>query len=381
MKNKIILSIITIFLVALMFGSVSAATIKTNETLFISEDINDDLYAAGGELYVSSKIVGDAALFGSIVKVEQDVSEDLLLFGSQVDVNGNIGDDARIIGSQINIDSQIGGDLIALGSQINIKKGSVINKDLILLGAMMDINANVNGDARLVGGIITINGPIQGDVKIDADTLRFGEGGVIRGNLEYVGEKPSFDESKVEGEITQSTDVPLNFKTKGQVAFGKIYFFLTLFVTGIFFMILAHNFTNRTTETIVNKSWLSLGIGILALIVVPIISIILLFTIVALPIGLFALMLWGFGIYFSLVFGAILTGKLIFGKSKINTFVALFLGALIFTLLTWIPVLGGIIIFAAILLGMGSMTLALFAHLKRKKVAKKKKKGVKLNKV
>ena len=92
-------------------------------------------------------------------------------------------------------------------------------------------------------------------------------------------------------------------------------------------------------------------------------------------------LLWGFGIYFSMVFSAILTGKLIFGKSKINTFVALFLGALIFTLLTWIPVLGGIIIFAAILLGMGSMTLALFSHLKRKKVNKKKKKGVKLNKV
>jgi|GEM_PF-7114966 hypothetical protein len=379
MKNGYFLRIfLGILMIALLVASVSAATIRANEQVNVTSEVKDDLYAAAGEVRLSSKVLGDALLAGGVLNITGDITEDLMAAGGQVDLQSNVGDDVRVAGGQITIESKINGDLVAAGGEITLSKSSVVNKDLVIAGGTLNILGNVNGNAKILGGTVLIDGPISGDVLIKADTLEFGQEGIIRGDLAYIGDKPKFDESKVQGNINQSSIVFPPVKTPQERVMGRFILFLTLFVTGCFFLWLGRRFTDNVTDTLKQKPGMSLLIGAIVLLATPIVAIILLITVVALPIGLFALLLYAFGIYFSLVFGSIMTGKFIFGKINMSPYLSLLLGAIIFSLIMWIPVLGGVAVFAAIFFSLGAMFIVLFSHMKKKE---RKRKQVKLNKV
>ncbi|MFH1505955.1 MAG: polymer-forming cytoskeletal protein [archaeon] len=379
MKVFLVLMIIT-----LLAASASAAKIKTGEEIDFYEDVKDDLYLMGSDVYIEGKVTGDAFIMGSQVAVAGDITEDLLIMGGEVVLQSDVDDDVRIVGGDIRIDSQIKGDLVIIGGQVDIEDGSVVGKDLIVMAGDVKINANVNRDAKIIAGNVVINGPIDGDVLIKADALSFGKEGVIRGDLKYIGAKPDFDESKVEGNISKSSIELPRTKTQGSMALGRLLFFFMIFITGVFFLWLGRKYTDNVTDTLTKRPWFSLGIGILSLIVTPIIAILLMAIVITLPIGLFALMLYLFGLFFSMVFASIMIGKALFGRTRLNVYLSLFIGSIIFVLLTWVPILGAIVILASILFGMGAMTIVIFSSFKKKKEKRRNnnsRKRVKLDKV
>lgn len=66
---------------------------------------------------------------------------------------------------------------VQIGEIIEIDKGEVVNDDLLVIGANVRINGQLNGDIKVVGSIVEINGSVNGDVTSVGSQI------IVRGNI------------------------------------------------------------------------------------------------------------------------------------------------------------------------------------------------------
>jgi hypothetical protein len=104
----------------------------------------------------------------------------------------------------------------------------------------------------------------------------------------------------------------------------------------------------------------SLGWGALILFVTPIAAIIVCCTVIGLPVGIIALVLYGIAIYLSQIPVALCIGRLIFGRFREVESSGIMIGTLatglaILTLLRLIPVIGFLVGLATAIFGLGSL--------------------------
>jgi hypothetical protein len=186
----------------------------------------------------------------------------------------------------------------------------------------------------------------------------------IKGNLKYEAVKSVTieDGGKVHGEI-----IFTELKGHNENAVTGILGFFTLVLVAKFLMLLTASLIvglvfRRYNKELVEKATANplkeLGRGIVTLIVLPILSIILLVTIIGIPLGILGLlsfiMLCIFAVIITPIFLGALVYKWIFRKSDyIVNWKTILLGAIVYSLLGLIPFLGWIAtsIFLAITLG------------------------------
>jgi hypothetical protein len=98
-------------------------------------------------------------------------------------------------------------------------------------------------------------------------------------------------------------------------------------------------------------------IGLGALFLTPIVSIILMMTVIGIPLGFIMLIIWFIMLYFAQIMVGLGLGKQIrerlFKAKKKNIMADLIIGVTVLYLLFAIPILGGIIMFFSTLLGLG----------------------------
>ena len=96
-------------------------------------------------------------------------------------------------------------------------------------------------------------------------------------------------------------------------------------------------------------------IGFLVLIIVPIISIITLFTKLLSPLALITILIYGISIYLSSLLVSYIIGNYIDDKfnNKDNKYISLLMGIVIVKIIKLIPVIGGLFSFIILIYGMG----------------------------
>ena len=104
----------------------------------------------------------------------------------------------------------------------------------------------------------------------------------------------------------------------------------------------------------------SLTYGVIFLILVPLISLLMLMTILGIPFALTLIALNIIGLYTAKVYCIFWASNWIFGrmKMKINRLPSFFLGLVVYFCLTPIPIFGTILTFAFMLLGLGAGVLS-----------------------
>ena len=121
--------------------------------------------------------------------------------------------------------------------------------------------------------------------------------------------------------------------------------------------LLCKRYLEKGTLVVKSKVWLPLLIGFSALIIVPIVAIIAMFTVVAVPLSFIALIIYGLLIYIAPVISGIILGKVVF--KNMNIYLSALIGTVIIKLVMLVPYLGGILFFGAMLLSLGLFVLSL----------------------
>ncbi|MBU1046468.1 hypothetical protein KKH36_01660 [Patescibacteria group bacterium] len=379
--NKFLASFFAFVVLAPVF--VLGATLKANDEVSINkgDNIEDNLYIAGGTVSINGSIFGDLMSVGGQIIVSEDVSEDITIAGGNITILGNAGGDIRVFGGNILIAGNVAGDLIVTGGTVNISSDVSIGKDLVVAGGQVSLDGDVMGDAQIAGGVITINGHIFGDLDAKIDQkLTLGEGSIIDGNLEYSARKGEMlevnDQATVIGEVTfNAIEVIKKEEMNGLknflfVAVGIFVMFkiATLMIIALILTWLFKKFSSAVVKGAIQNPMAMLGRGFVTLIIAPVAAIILFVTLFGIPLGLALLFIYGFLVVLSCVYAGVIFGiwvnMLISKKDKVViSWKNVVGGILLLCLIRLIPFVGWIIGLIAFLISLGSIT-----HIVHKKV-------------
>jgi len=366
MKKIQIIGFATALCVLLPLSASAAQFMVDKETSLSSgETSNGNLYMLGSTVSDSGAVHGDFVAAGGTLLVNGAVSNDVLAAGGNISILGDVGGDVRIGGGNILIQGKIAGDAIIGGGQITVG-GPGIGGDVAIGGGSVTLNAPVNGSVRIAGGQVTIDAPIKGSVQIKADKVTLGPKAVISGDLSYTatGEATMQSGAVVHGKTDFTKRESTSTKNAAPVALGAILTFallakLLMSLVGAFlFLWIFPGYAKELATSFGTKPLENLGRGFVFFIVLPISAILLLVTVVGIPLGFLALFAFAGLLIFASLVAPVAIGSLVHkwiwkpAEYQVD-WKTILLGVAIFFLLTFVPFIGWIIKFCAILITLG----------------------------
>lgn len=369
--TKRILLIFGLVTVAAVATGASAATFRAGSeyTLANNSAVADNLYTAARDLTVAGNVEKDLLAAGASVVVQGRIGADAAVAGGTVDIRGPITGDARVAGGTVIVDGQIGGDLIVAGGTVMIRP-----------------SVRVAGDTVIFADHVVLDGTFERGVTIHARTIE------VRGNVKgvfdgAVGESMVVhDTARLEKDVIYSARKPATI-SQGATLLGTTTFnqrenqqdardvFLSVFgILGFIGFVsvlvstalLAHFFPRFSKEIAVRaieSSKKSIAAGFVVSLALPVVTVLLLITIVGFALALIA----GLSFVLLLIVGKLLSG-IIAGallsqwktKELKVTWVWALLGALAAQLISIVPILGWFVMIMLFFVAAGALSTLLY---------------------
>jgi cytoskeletal protein CcmA (bactofilin family) len=359
---------------ALTPSPAAAADIRQGQDITIgpSETIEDDLYAVGTNISINGTIHGDLIAAGNNISVDGTVTGDVIAAGNSIAIRGQVGGSVRAAGNMIVLDGKVTNDLIFGGSEVTILSNGRVGRDAVIGSANATITGQIGRDLQAGSTNLKIDGGVGGNVLATVDRLQLTDRATIGGNLKYTSKNEaqianaSAVKGSTERQVPQDSRAPL---VTGPAALVVEWLkgLIGLLILGILVVFFFPGFSRRAGEALVRSPWLTLAIGALVLIGLPIVAIVF-FAVGALIggwwIGFVVLALFVVVLALSIPVAAVGVGGALLRMTRrpVPVWLALFIGLIVLLLVALIPILGGLVIFCALLFGMGATTIAVVGN-------------------
>ena len=300
-------------------------------------------------------------LAGNNLKSNTDVRNGLLLAaGNNLQLSGQ-SEYGFLFGNIIKFSGSTQRDLYIAGNGVTLASDAKIGRDVFVASGELRIETDLPGDLSVTADRLVINEgiTINGNVNIDADTIVFGEDVTIGGKLVYN------DSANVSGaDQVAYGDIEIYHlqEVSAEAKLAAAFYSKFLSIAGLFLamaLILAvysKLHAKIETEATPGRFGTNLAVGLGALIIVPVVAIFAMLTVVAAPLSIVALLVYGICVYLAQGFTGLWLGHIILEKlfkAKGNAFVEALLGIIILGLLALVPVVGVITGFVSLALGLG----------------------------
>lgn len=321
-----------------------------------------DFFVAGENVEIPDVVKGDVYAMGSQIHIKGRVEGDLVATGGTIEVDGEVLGNARLIGGQVILNGTIRNNVTAIGGNLQMNRGATIGGNASFSGGGVVIEGEIAGKATLNASTAEVNGKIGKNLKGREGQLRLGAKSEIGGNLDYKsGNKAVIAPgAKIGGEVIYSPSevkAYLSSNWKNRVIFGSWLLaismnFLFSFVFGVIYIKWFHKGFRNALQALKARPWKAAGVGLLALILLPLICVLLLVSILGFPLALVLIAFSLITFYTAKVIPIIWIVHAVF--PKMSVYWALFLGLIVFFILLQIPFFGWILSFCFILLGLGA---------------------------
>lgn len=330
----------------------------------------------------------DVLAAGATVSLDGSIAQDAHAAGFDVDVDATTGGDLYAMGFSVSLRGPVGGDLSASGFSVRVGPQARIAGNARLAGGRVTIDGPVLGALAATGGKVTLNSEVSGDALLAGETLVFGPDARIGGTLTYsaparieiparvvsadrVNFQPYQHSEMMRGarEMWSDWEYPV-LPTFLSILSGFLVTLGFFVLIGALFLTLAPKQVRHLRRGIDARPGMTLLSGAIGLSMlfglVPISAL----TVVGLPLVpivlLATVVVWTLGY----ILGAyVLAMRVMRGLGTAENpdiwfrLLALVIGVTFVALLNFIPVLGWMVNFALVLLGIGGMTTALFERL------------------
>ena len=314
----------------------------------ISGTVNGDVYAAGGEVLMDGVVNGD-----------------VILAGAKVTLSGTVSQDARIAGAKVTISGSVGRNMTVGAADVYFTDTAKVQENLLAGGGSMQLAGHVGRDARIGAGAVTISNEIVRDLAVAAESVHLTSKAVVGRNLRYWSETaPSIDEGAVVRGTTTQRPLPDGWTLEGarrgifgvRVLAAAVSFLSTL-ILGLVLLHIYPLFARRVTATMRERPGRSLGWGTIALVGIPIVAVSFLVTLFALPVGVVLFALYVATVYLARVYAVTCLGQFLFRRQPDSSSLArpFVVGLVLYSILSFIPVVGGLLTLLAILFGLGAL--------------------------
>jgi len=365
---------LVVLILALTPTPAAAADVRSGQEIVVgtAETIDDDLYAFGTNISINGTINGDLIAAGSNVTIDGTVTGDVIAAANNVIIRGQVGGSVRAAGTNLNIDGKVAKDVVGGSVNMNIQSNGRVGRDVLAGATNTNIQGQIGRDLQAGSTSVEISGTVGRDVLAQTTNINVTGTGSIGGSLKYTSpnEAKLASGSTVKGGIEHRTPEPGREPlVTGPAALVVDWLkgLIGLLILGILVVFFFPGFSRRAGEALVHSPWLTLAIGALVLIGLPILSIVF-FAVGALIggwwIGFVVLALFTVVLALSIPIAAVGVGGALLrvARRPVPVWFALFIGLVALLLVALIPILGGLVIFCALLFGMGATTIAVVGN-------------------
>jgi len=372
---------------SLFLVSPSAATeFRTGENISVEpgEIIDDDLFIAGTSVLVAGKVTGDVLAAGQNVRVTGPVGGSVMAAGMDVRVTSDVNGSVRAIGQSVTVGGNVARNASAAGQNIFLAETARIARDFHAAGGVFEIDGIVGRDAALFGKQANVRGQIENKLYFEGNSLDLARSARVGGDLVYRSAEDVSIASgaQVHGQTqklaprvrpmpTPQPETPRGPFVRRFLIGLVLLSFPALYVFGAVGLALTPRLFMGAAGAVGRRTWWSLLLGTLILILGPPLLAVAASTIVGIPIALLTFVGWLFALLFSDVPVAIFLGGAVaspFTSARpISPYLSLFLGLIVLTVLAVIPIVGFITVSLTALLGLGAYARAwkgVFAELR-----------------
>jgi cytoskeletal protein CcmA (bactofilin family) len=374
-----LLSLLSLFMAA-------TAALAADDKPAVERDIGGDHFVFGGSVRIDKPVSGDLVAAGGNVDIDAPVAGDAVVAGGNVRLNSTVGQDVYIGGGRIVIDGSVGHNLRVGGGQIDIGPKASVAGNVSIGGGQLTLRGAVKGSMQVGGGRVLIDGPVQGDVVSTAGQLELGPNARIGGSLRYrsrddLQRDPA---AQVTGAVERlalpgvgrGASAPMGHDDDDRgrhmgyggygIGGGWLLWTLGLVALGVLLVLALPETSRRVALSWRQRFGWSLLLGFITLVCVPVATLILLVTIVGIPLALLLLLLYLALLLVAYVSSGVALGEWLLGRFKPAAtqqkgwrLASAALAVLALALLSSVPYLGGVVSFAAVLVGIGAIALQL----------------------
>ena len=362
-----------VFLVlSLLCVPAGAVAQEAGDTIVKQGRIAEDIYLAGGTVDVLANVDGDVVAAGGQVTIDNTVSGDVMAAGGNVVIRARVGDDVRAAGGNVTIGGTVGDDLIAAGGRVLLAPTATVGGRAWLGGGTVQISGKVAKGVKVAANRIVIAGDITGDVKLVGEDIDVRSGAVIRGNLVYYSRNDAriASDATITGVVTRESLRAGEEAREGARAFryvARLALYISLMVTGIVLYLLFPVTSVGAARTVNEAPWKSLGLGFAVLAATPLAILLLFVSLVGVWLALLLLALYLSSLLLGFLTGIINVGDWglrLIGRTGAATkswrVLSVIAALLALWLVRFVPVLGGLAVFAVLVFGLGALTLYLW---------------------
>ncbi len=237
--------------------------------------------------------------------------------------------DVSVMGGNLDIFGTVTGDVSVVGGHATIKNGAHVMGDAVAVGGALDVDkgASVDGDVGVVGGV-----------------LQRHEGAIIRGKTVSSGGKFAVSD---EDDKNDADEGPIGGKAKIRHKMSDAGSAVTraamLFVFGVVLLSFFKKRHDVMKLDIVHNPVKGFAIGILALFLSLVASVVLCITVIGIPLVVIGWLFAALCIYGGVVSVLTLVGELVLRHKTQNSYAHLVMGCFIYLVVGAIPVAGGVV--------------------------------------
>jgi cytoskeletal protein CcmA (bactofilin family) len=344
-------------------------------------DTERSLVLAGGNVHPSGPVPENLVAAGGRIVVDQPVGKGVVLAGGAIDLRAPIGGNVRAAGGSISIGGNVGGNVAAAGGEVRIAREATVAGAARIFSGTITIDGRVDGPLRASAERIIINGEVRGDVKAAAEEIVLGPGAKVGGSLQYASAKELVkgEGAMIGGAVTRrepheagrDAEEMLPRLSRGARIFGLVVSYLALLGCGALFLAAAPIFSVEAPDRIKSSPGRSLGMGLLALIGLPVLAVLFILTIIGIPVGGMLLALYPILLLLGFIVGTLFIANLAASLLKrpppatIARAIGHYAIALaVVILIGRVPSAGGFFMFALIVLGMGAFAIESYRRMK-----------------
>lgn len=353
----------TAALVLLALAAAPAAAQEAHGMVVLRGTYDENVYLAGGTVDSRAKVRGDVAAAGGQVSVAGEVSGDVAAAGGQVDLVGSVGGDVRAVGGQVRFTGHVGGEAVAAAGTVGIDADAAIGGRALLAGSQLEVAGRVGKGLRAAGRTVILSGDVGGDVEVVAERLEVLGSASIDGRLTYVSPEPAriVPGAQIVGPITHRRPEPAS--GAGRVVLGALLLAGTFLVAWLLQLVFPA-FAVQAARDVAAEPVRCLLIGVALLVGVPIGTAFLLLSVVGAPVGLVTGSAYLASLLVGYVIAAGALGDLALRRLSSRPdpaarlrLLALLAALVALRLVRLVPLLGDLVGFAAVSLGVGALAL------------------------
>jgi cytoskeletal protein CcmA (bactofilin family) len=325
-------------------------------------------YVAAHDITIQGLVKGDVVGVGGTIVSTGIVENDTFFLGGSVYSSSTVKGDLRIIGGNVRVNGIVEGDLVAAGGTVEIMPQAQIKGDIILIGGEVKATSEVHQKLKIVAAQAILNGIMLGTADITAHTFVVGSGATLSGTTTYFSNKEahiedgariigtlSFNQTQWIGDQSSLKTMLVNF-----VNFWMLLQFINTLLLAFILLFVFKPFSQEIVEAGTKRFGKNLLTGIGALLAVPILAVIFVASLFALPMGI--LLILGFAIVYivSSAYAGMIAGLFIkrhlFQKydDEVNFLVAV-IGISALAFLHFLPYVGDIIRLAFFFVAIGTI--------------------------